>query len=183
MIETELIEECRNGNLANFRKVVEATSPYLFSVAFRMLGDEELSRDVVQETMITVWQKLKKIKTAESYKMWVYRIAMNKCYDQMRRSKIRPELRQDGKAWAIIANHLADESVSELDNEENALIINTLTDRLSRGQKAVFILSELENMSHDEISEITGMNKRSVKSNLYHARRNIENMIKKYSVL
>ena len=66
MIEKELIEQCRNGDLHNFRKVVEKTSPMIFSVAFRMLGDEDSARDIVQETMITIWQKLAKIKSADT---------------------------------------------------------------------------------------------------------------------
>ena len=78
MVEKELIDECRNGDLHNFRKVVEKSTPLIFSVAFRMLGDEDLARDIVQDTMVTVWQKLGKIKTADSYKTWVYRITVNK---------------------------------------------------------------------------------------------------------
>lgn len=58
MIDIKLIEECRGGNFNNFRKLVEVTSPIAFSVAFRMLGDDESARDIVQETMVTIWQKL-----------------------------------------------------------------------------------------------------------------------------
>ena len=59
-------------------------------------------------------------------------------------------------------------------------MIRLLTNRLSPKQKVVFILSELEGLSQDDISEITGMIKTSVKSNLNHARRSIGKMIEKY---
>ncbi|MGB8490166.1 MAG: sigma-70 family RNA polymerase sigma factor, partial [Bacteroidales bacterium] len=84
MVEKELIEKCRKGDLQQFRKLIEATSPFAFSVAFRMLGDENLAGDVVQDTMITIWKKLSGIRSADSYKTWVYRIVMNKCYDHLR---------------------------------------------------------------------------------------------------
>ncbi len=180
MIEKELIEECRNGDLHNFRKVVEKTSPMVFSVAFRMLGDEDNARDVVQDTMVTIWQKLAKIKTAESYKTWVYRIAVNKCYDQLRRRQRQQESRYDDQAWAIISNHTSEEGITELDNEENARIISLLTGKLSPKQKAVFVLSELEEIPAEEISKITGMNRSAVKANLYHARKNIGSLLQKY---
>lgn len=183
MIDQELIQECRNGNLANFRKLVERTTPFIYSVAFRMLGDDEMAKDITQETMITIWQKLHSIRTPETYKTWVYRIAMNRCYDLIRKSKIRPEIVQDERAWEIISNHLADGSVSDLENEETAIVINTLTNNLSPRQKAVFILAEIECLPGDEIALITGMNKKSVKANLYYARKNIESMIKKMSLL
>jgi len=180
LIEKELIEECRNGDLHNFRKVVEKTSQMIFPVAFRMLGDEDSARDVVQDTMVTVWQKLAKIKNAESYRTWVYRIAVNKCYDQLRRQKKQNERRYDDQTWAIISNHISEEGITELDNSENARIISLLTDKLSPKQKAVFVLSELEDIQADEISELTGMSKSAIKANLYHARKNIESLLQKY---
>ncbi|MCX6259777.1 MAG: RNA polymerase sigma factor [Bacteroidia bacterium] len=180
MIEKELIEECRNGDLHNFRKVVEKTTPMIFSVAFRILGDEDAARDIVQDTMVIIWQKLSRIKTVESYKTWAYRIAVNKCYDQLRKQKRQKENRYDDQTWAIISNHISEEGITELENKENAQIINLLTNKLSQKQKAVFILSELEEMPAGEIAKITGMNRSAVKANLYYARKNIESLLQKY---
>jgi RNA polymerase sigma-70 factor (ECF subfamily) len=180
LIDKELIEECRKGDLHNFRKVDEKASPMVFSIAFRMLEDEDIARDVVQDTMVTIWQKLAKIKTAESFKTWVYRIAVNKCYDQLRKRKQMPEQRYDDQTWEVISNHMSTESVTELENSENAQIISLLTNSLSPKQKAVFILSELEEMPHDEIADITGMKMTAIKANLYHARKHIESLLQKY---
>lgn len=149
-------------------------------MAFRMLGDEEQAKDIVQETMVTIWQKIKKIKTSEGYKTWIYRIVMNKCYDHLRKKKRHPEYATDEKAWALISNRISVEPSAELENRETSLILNLLTNRLSPKQKAVFILSEIEEMSGDEISEITGMRKSVIKANLHYARKNISEMIEKY---
>jgi len=180
LIEKELIEECRNGDLHNFRKIVEKSTPLIFSVALRIIGDEDVARDIVQDTMVTVWQKLKKIKTAESYKTWVYRIAVNKSYDQLRKQKRHKEERFGEREWEIISNHLSEEVNTELENMENARIINMLTNRLSPRQKSVFVLSELEGLDSDEIVRITGMARSLVKANLYYARKNIVSLLKKY---
>lgn len=180
MVEKELIDECRNGNLHNFRKVVEKSTPLIFSVAFRIMGDEDAARDIVQDTMVTVWQKLNKMKTAESYKTWVYRIAVNKCYDQLRRQKRQKEDRYDEGEWAVISNHLSEEGSTELENRENARIVSLLTNQLSPRQKTVFVLSELEGIESDEIGRITGMSGSVIKANLYHARKKIGSLLKKY---
>jgi len=180
LVEKELIEECRNGDLHNFRKVVEKSSPLIFSVAFRILGDEDGARDIVQDTMVAVWQKIGKIRTAESYKTWVYRIAVNKCYDQLRKQKQKYEKRCDEQEWAIIANHLSEEGITELENRENARIIRLLTNQLSPRQKTVFVLSELEGLEPDEIGRITGMARSVIKANLFYARKNIGSLLKKY---
>jgi RNA polymerase sigma-70 factor, ECF subfamily len=179
LIDIQLIEECRDGNLNNFRKLVEITSRFAYSVAFRMLGDEDQAKDIVQETMITIWQKLDKIKSADSFKTWLYRIVVNKCYDQLRRRKRNPEFVADDYTWAILSNRIAENPSAELENRETALIIMRLTNRLSPKQKAVFILSELEDMSNDEIAEITGLSKSGIKANLHYARKNISEMAEK----
>ena len=168
------------GNLTSFRKLIEQTTPFAYSVAFRMLGDDDQAKDVVQETMVTIWQKLKKIRSAGGYKTWIYRIVVNKCYDQLRKRKRNPEFSPDEKTWEIISNRISEEPSSELENSETAGIINLLTQKLSPKQKAIFVLSELEQMSNDEISEITGMSKTGIKANLHYARRRISEMMEKY---
>jgi len=180
LVEKELIEECRNGDLHNFRKVVEKTAPKIFTVAFRILGDEDAAHDAVQDTMVTVWQKLSGIRNADNYKTWVYRIVINKCYDQLRKKKQQKENRYDDQAWSVISNHLSENGITELENRENARIINLITNQLSPKQKTVFVLSELEQMPADEILKITGMSRSSVKANLYYARKNIESLLQKY---
>jgi RNA polymerase sigma-70 factor (ECF subfamily) len=180
LIDIKLIEECRGGNLNNFRKLVELTSPLAFQVAFRMLGDEDQAKDVVQETMVTIWQKLKRIRSAEVYKTWIYRIVMNKCYDQLRKRKRNPEFVADDKTWKLISDSIQENPSSELEYSETARIINLLCERLSPKQKAVFVLSDIEEMSHDEISAITGMSKSGIKSNLHYARKSISERVEKY---
>jgi RNA polymerase sigma-70 factor (ECF subfamily) len=180
LIDLKLIEECRDGNLTNFSKLIQLTSPFAFSVAFRMLGDEDLAKDVVQETMITIWQKLNKMKSVEVYKTWIYRIVVNKCYDQIRRAKRNPELIADQRTWEIIANTISQSPSAALENSEISKIIASITDKLSPKQKAVFILSDLEGMTNDEVSKITGLSKTAVKANLYHARKSISEKVEKY---
>jgi RNA polymerase sigma-70 factor (ECF subfamily) len=180
LIDQEVIEECRKGNLQNFRKLVEMTSPFAFSVAFRMLGDEDQAKDIVQETMVTIWTKLQKIRSAGSFKTWLYRIVINKCYDQLRKKKRNPEFNTDEKTWALISNHISEEPTAQMENKETAQIINFLTNKLSPKQKAVFVLSELEEMSNEEIATITGMRKANIKANLHFAREKMCELIEKY---
>jgi len=180
LIDFNLIEECRNGNLNNFRKVVEASTPLAFSVAFRMLGDEHAAKDAVQETMVTVWRKLPAINTSAAYKTWLYRIVVNKCQDELRKRKKNREVKQDDPSWMKLAEIISDNSSEKIDNSEMATIISGLTEKLSPKQKTVFILSDMEDMTSDEIEDITGMNKLIVKANLYYARKSIRAMLQRY---
>lgn len=130
--------------------------------------------------MVTIWQKLKKIKNSEVYSTWIYRIVVNKCYDQLRKRKRNPEFIADEITWGRISDSISENPSFEMENNEIAHVIRTLTNKLSPKQKTVFILSEIEEMSNDEISEITGMSKTAIKANLHYARKNISEMIEKY---
>jgi len=179
-VEKECIEKCRNGSLHDFRKLVEMTSPFAFTVAHRMLGDEDEAKDITQETMITLWKSIKKIKSSESFMPWLYRIVVNKCYDQLRKRKRNPEVIADDKVWAILSDKISSGASSDLENKETAHIINLLTEKLSPKQKAVFVLSDLEEMSGEEISMITGMSRINIKSNLHYARKRMGEMIERH---
>jgi RNA polymerase sigma-70 factor (ECF subfamily) len=180
MIEAEIIERSMNGSLSDFRRLIETASPAAFSVAFRMVGDEEQARDIVQETMITIWESLNKIKSPEAFNTWLYRIVVNKCYDHLRKRKRNPELRADDKTWALIANRTLENPSAALENAESARVILLLTEKLSPKQKAVFVLSDLEEMTNEEVALVTGMSRMNVKANLHYARKRIGEMIEKY---
>lgn len=180
LIENDIIEECRNGNLRSFSELVVRTSPFAFSVAFRMLGDEVIAEDIVQDTMVTIWHKIGKIKSAAGFKMWLYRIVLNKCYDELRRKKRIKEYTPDISEWELISNHLSHDPEKEMETREAAALVKVLTASLTPKQKAVFVLCDLEEMSADEAAAVTGMRKTSVKANLHYARKRIREMILKY---
>jgi RNA polymerase sigma-70 factor (ECF subfamily) len=98
----------------------------------------------------------------------------------MRKRKRNAEVVADEKTWELISNRVAEGPSEALENGETSKIISILTQKLSSKQKAVFVLSELEGMSNNEISEITGISKSAVKANLYHARKSISEKIEKY---
>ena len=168
------------GNFTNFSQLVHNSAPVAFSVAFRMVGNEDKAKDIVQETMITLWKSIKKISSPESFMPWHYRIVVNKCYDQLRKRKRNPEFGADDRTWALISNKISENSYLEIENRETAKMINILTNKLSPKQKAVFVLSDLEEMSNEEVAKITGMSRTNVKANLHYARKHIGEMIEKY---
>ena len=163
-----------------FRELVTRSSPYAFSLAFRILNDEELSKDAVQESMIKVWKKLGSFDSRNNYKTWLYRIVVHTCLDYLRKNKRNPEMKTGDRGWELIKNRMGSDMTADMENTEMALVIQSLTEKLSPAQKAVFVMSDLMGLDHDEISYILGMGKNSIKSNLFHARKSIGKMIKKY---
>ena len=80
IINNDIIERCRYGDQAAFRTVVQAYQPMVFTLAFRLLCDEDEAKDMVQETMIRVWVSFASFNPRQSLRNWIYTIAIRLCY-------------------------------------------------------------------------------------------------------
>ena len=180
METSTLIQNCINKDEIAYRILVDRYADFAFSVAYRILNDVEDSKDMVQESFISVWNKIGSFHVEKNFSNWLYKIIVNKCYDFLRSKKRMPLIYPDESGWNIQGLFSDSNPERNLDNKEIGRVIRLLTNTLSVKQKIVFVLSELEGLPHDDISEITGMVKTSVKSNLNHARRKIGKMIEKY---
>ena len=173
----ELIARSRKNDGNAFRRLVESNQSMVYTLAFRLLCNEEEAKDAVQETFVKVWLNLKGFDTGRKFSTWVYAIATNLCYDKLKSShhfnRILPlELLND-----VLSSDDVEKSM--IDHELGA-IIHTLTNELTPKQKIVFTLNDLEDLPTDEIVQITGMTASQIKSNLFLARQALRKKLNRY---
>ena len=89
MDELSLIQSARKGDLDSFNRLILAYQDLAFNVAYRMLADEDLAEDAVQNAFISAYNNLSAFRGG-SFKAWVMRMVTNGCYDELRRQKRRP---------------------------------------------------------------------------------------------
>ena len=89
MDEQALVADALHGNLDAFNRLVLAYQDLAFNVAYRMLADEDLAADAVQNAFISAYKNLRSYRGG-SFKAWVMRMVTNGCYDELRRQKRRP---------------------------------------------------------------------------------------------
>jgi len=170
----------RNGNEVEFRKLVDEHMDYIYITAFRITANEDDARDIVQDTFMKVWEKRKIIKSGNSIKAYISRIAVNKCYDLLRMKRHRYYMEIDNQRAVLNEITGSERADYMLNKNETLSILKTLARELSPRQRIVFTMIEIEELSHDEVSEITGMSKTSIKSNLRHAKVKVEEKIRNY---
>ena len=143
----------------------------LFSLALKMLCDEEEAKAMVQETLIRVWQSIRTYNPEKPFTTWIYTIASRLCLDRLKRMSRIVAMPDD----ELVVRRFATESDSQrvLENQEWVSIVRTMAEGLSDKQRLVFTLCQLEGLSSEEAQEITGLDARQVKSNLYVARQTI----------
>lgn len=170
-IESDIISRCQQGDKDAFRWVVQTHQRMIFSLALKMLCNEEEAKDMVQETFIRVWQSIKGFDTQKTFSTWVYTIASRLCIDRLKRARKVVALPEDELVLRRFASD-GDEQLS-LENKEWVSIVRTLAENLSDKQRLVFTLCQLEGLPSAEVEQITGLDARQVKSNLYVARQTI----------
>lgn len=175
-INNDIIERCRCGDQAAFRMVVQAYQQMVFTLAFRLLCDEEEAKDMVQETMIKVWVNFASYTPSQNLRNWIYTIAIRLCFDRLKKKAPIEPLPEDEEYFS---QYVSDSDTErELENHELLSVIKTLVGRLSPKQRVVFTLVHLENLNTEEVEQITGMDAAKIKSNLYVARKTIREQLK-----
>jgi RNA polymerase sigma-70 factor (ECF subfamily) len=171
----ELIDKARLGESKAFELVVRTYQKYAFSVAFKILCNEEDVKDVVQECFIRIWRHISKYDKKIKFTTWMYKMVVNLCYDKIKARK-RTENKMveinDEKVEQLLLS--VDNTERELSNNEIAEKIKLISENLPAKQKMIFVLRDLQDLSINEVVQITGMSESSVKTNLVYARRSVK---------
>ena len=176
-INQEILHRCRQGDKEAFRVVVLTYQRMLFSLAARLLCNEEDAKDVVQETFIKVWVNLEHYDERQCFRTWIYTIATRLCIDHLRQRSWTEPMPEDEEYFAQYVAE--DKSDLPLENAQLLSIIHTLVAKLSPKQRLVFTLVYLENLPTAEVAHITGLDADKIKSNLYVARHSIQEQLKR----
>lgn len=175
----KLIREAQRGDLNAFETVLKNYQYYAYTVAFRVLANDDDAKDVVQECFIRIWKNLSGYNAKVKFTTWMYKIVINLCYDKLRRRKTEYE-RNEVLDEQFIGSD--DNPEQLLSNKEQAEIIKHISDGLPEKQRMVFVLRDLEELTTDEVSQIMEMSVESVKANLSIARKTIRAKLIKWRI-
>ena len=163
----------QGGDENAFIELVNRYKDKLINFIFNYLGDLELSEDVVQETMIKLYQKKHYYKEIAKFSTWLYTIAKNLANTELRKRKQRnitllSQLSKDGKNFDISTNenNVGDDIHTSIATRLIQKAINELQDKF----REVIILRDIQELSYDDISLIVNVPIGTVKSRINRAR-------------
>ncbi|MFO7663325.1 MAG: sigma-70 family RNA polymerase sigma factor [Chloroflexota bacterium] len=173
MNEESLIQQAQKGDVAAFNRLVVQYQELVFNVAYRIMADPAVAEDVAQETFITAYQSLRSFRGG-SFKSWLIRVATNRCYDELRRRKRRPqtsldEIMDENESFAFLRSP-TDGPETHRQRVELALAIEKCLQALPDDQRIVTVLGDVEGYDYNEIATITKTSLGTVKSRLSRAR-------------
>jgi RNA polymerase sigma factor (sigma-70 family) len=173
MNEESLIQQAQKGDVVAFNRLVVQYQELVFNVAYRIMADPAVAEDVAQETFITAYQSLRSFRGG-SFKSWLIRVATNRCYDELRRRKRRPqtsldEIMDENESFAFLRSQ-TDGPETHRQRVELALAIEKCLQALPDDQRIVTVLGDVEGYDYNEIATITKTSLGTVKSRLSRAR-------------
>lgn len=153
--------------LEAFQNMVFPVKNKLYRFAFRLLGNNEEAKDVVQEVMIKVWSGREELGQVQNMEAWCMRITKNLSLDRLRQQQRRPTDSLD-QGMHVVHHNLSPAETTEL-NERMERISKWMAE-LPEKQRQVMHLRDIEGYSYNEICEILELDMSQVKVYLFRAR-------------
>ena len=162
--ERALISRVLDGDRIAARELYDAHVNRVFRLAFRLCGDEEAARELVQETFIRAFGQLARFRGESAFGTWLYRITLSVASNAKRRDR-RRERELDFDSAGPIAVETTAEADPDLRDQLHAAI-----DALPEIYRTTFVMHDVEGYTHGEIAQALGVAEGTCKSRLFIAR-------------
>ena len=171
--DIDLIDKAIAGREDGFEELVRRYQRPIVGYVFRMLGDYDAALDVTQEVFIKVYNSLSRYSSEYKFSTWLYRIAHNAAIDHMRRNSINPQSLETENADGAYQLQLQSPGPTpEQDRErrEWRTEIDSVVKCLPAAYRELILLRHAQDLSYDEIAEVTSLPLGTVKNRLFRAR-------------
>jgi len=164
--DAALVERYLGGDMAAFEELMAAHEDRVFAVCLRMLRDREAALDATQDTFITVFRKADRFAGRSAFSTWLYRVAVNTCYDHVRRD------RRHAADPLPETNDPADTGAQDpFDAVEVRPDIEAALRHLPDEFRAAVVLSDLQGLALQTVADILEVPVGTVKSRVFRGRR------------
>lgn len=160
---------------AAFNAIVDAYAERIYRHILRMVRRPEDADDLTQETFIKIWKALPNFRSESALYTWIYRIATNVSLSHLERAKRLKSISFDEVEHRVNAHAVHHASV---DTDQVLRILNDAIEALPDKQRSVFVMRYYDELSYDDISEITGTSVGALKASYHHAVKKVEQFVK-----
>jgi RNA polymerase sigma-70 factor (ECF subfamily) len=175
-LERTLLRRLRDRDERAFRELVETHRDRVFNITYRMLGDRAEAEDVAQEVFISVFKTIDTFREEAKFSTWLYRVTVNHCKNRIkylarRHDRDRDELDEtshETNGAAGVPRHVQPDRA--LEGAQLEVLLQEAIAHLDDDQRVVVVLRDVEDLSIEEICDITGLPDGTVKSRLHRAR-------------
>jgi RNA polymerase sigma-70 factor (ECF subfamily) len=181
MDELRLIKDAQKGNVQAYNTLVLTYQDDVYHVALRIMVDPGLAADMTQDAFIRAYKNLRRFKDG-NFKAWLMRIVTNRCYDELRKHKRRPqvsidEMTEENESYAPLRDD-GQSPEEERESSEMMAAIQSCLESLPDEQRIAAILCDVEGYDYNEIAKIMDVSLGTVKSRMSRARSKLRDCLR-----
>ena len=171
----ELIKSFIDGDESAFNRLAVKYQERIYWHARRMTGNHLDADEIVQEVLMVLYNKLKTFEFKSSLYTWIYTITNTRSINYLKKKSLRSFFSLDE-----ISNRKFEQKdvIDDIESKQKIEKIESAMQKLPVKQREVFIMRNFDEMSYEEISQITGKNVGTLKANYFHALNKIKELVK-----
>ncbi len=184
MKDEELIKEFQvNNTLEAYEILVKRYKDPLMNFVYRFVGDRDVCTDIVQDTMIKFYLNKDSYREFAKFSTWIYTIAGNLAKNELKRRRRRTIFSIDNNSDDERSIQIEDKAFISPDRSADSEIKNEIIQKALMKVKPVYrevvILRDVQDLSYEEIADITGLSLGTVKSRINRGRTQLQKLLKK----
>jgi RNA polymerase sigma-70 factor (ECF subfamily) len=153
-----------------FREMVRRYGDQVFNLVLRMVTNRAEAEDIAQEVFITVFKKIDTFRGESKFSTWLLQIAANHAKNRIKALARHPTTGADVEQVIEAGVHGSAQPAEWLEAAETEVLMQRAIANLEEDHRLLVVLRDIQEMSYDEICEITGLPEGTVKSRLHRAR-------------
>jgi RNA polymerase sigma-70 factor (ECF subfamily) len=176
--DIQYIEQVLAGKINAFSYIVDRHKDRAYNLSFRICGNREEAEEIAQDSFLKAYRSLKGFKMKSSFATWLYRIVYNTAISRVRIKKKGVLSLED---FPVDAADFMGNNTSEVEAEKEyrSSLINFALQKITEEERGLISFYYYEEMSTEEISDITGISKSNIKVKLFRARQKMLEIIEK----
>ncbi len=170
LTDSELLVATGRGDQQAFAELVDRKTEPLLHLAFRIVGDREEAKDLVQLAFLRAWEHRDRYDPRWSANTWLYRITTNLGIDYIRARSTRRRKTEPVRHHLRAVHSKPEAGFESVMAGETLAILRDLASDLSARQRKAFLLREVEGLSSKEVAEVLECSESTIRNHLFAAR-------------
>ncbi len=187
--DAELVGRFKAGDREAYAEIVRRYQDRVFTLCARWMGDREVAEEVAQDVFLALYRSLETFRGDAQLSTWVYRVVVNHCKNRRlyrkrrhmeRHEALEGERKDDDDSPKRQIPDIGPGTDAPLHTREATELLHTALDQLDEEQRQIIVLRDVEDLSYDEISDILGLARGTVKSRLHRARSSLAKVLSRH---
>ena len=180
------VRRVQQGDVGAFDQLILKYRERLFSIIYNLTSNREDAADLTQDAFIKAFRSINRFKGKSSFFTWLYRIAINGALTHLKRNRFRRFFSFETINEEMGAADIVEALAVHTNSDKSALLselqekLNEALHKLSPKHRTVVVLFEIEELSHQEISEIMQCSVGTVRSRLHYAKQQLQAYLQNY---